>query len=192
MSTSRSRTVRTNSTRPHGLACPSRSSSRTPRSSEGPERAAEIIRNVSDRAADVGLEFNMDIALRANTLLAHRLIWFADQPGSGIEQAAMKERLLQAYFTDGLDIGDPAVLADCAADVGFDHDTVADFLRSDQGAARWRPNSTRPATRASPPYRPTSSTGKWAVPGAQEAETFAQVLRKMAGDATSATASAAD
>ena len=31
----------------------------------------------------------------------------------------MKERLLQAYFTDGLNIGDPEVLADCAAEVGL-------------------------------------------------------------------------
>ncbi len=43
----------------------------------GTERAKAIIDNVSARAADVGLEFNMDRALRANTLLAHRLIWFA-------------------------------------------------------------------------------------------------------------------
>jgi predicted DsbA family dithiol-disulfide isomerase len=158
----------------------------------GPERAAEIIRNVSDRAADVGLDFNMDIALRANTLLAHRLIWFADQPGSGIEQAAMKERLLRAYFTDGLDIGDPAVLADCAADVGLDHDTVADFLRSDQGTSEVADELDAARDQGITAVPTYVLNGKWAVPGAQEAETFAQVLRKMAGDATSATASAAD
>ena len=50
----------------------------------------------------------MDRALRANTLLAHRLLWFADQPGSPVAQADLEERLLQAYFTDGLNIGDRA------------------------------------------------------------------------------------
>ena len=58
-----------------------------------------------------GLDFHMERALRANTLLAHRLLWLAEATG---HQYALKERLLQAYFVDGLDVGDPDVLADCA------------------------------------------------------------------------------
>ena len=76
----------------------------------------------------------MDRALRANTLLAHRLLWLAEPP-CPIPQADLKERLLQAYFIDGLDIGDPDVLADCAADVGFDRDEVLQFLDGDAGSA---------------------------------------------------------
>ncbi len=151
----------------------------------GPERAAEIIRNVSDRAADVGLEFNMDRALRANTLLAHRLIWLAGQPDSGIEQSTMKERLLKAYFTDGLDIGDPDVLAGCAADAGIDRATALTFLESDRGrseVAAELDEARDEGITAVPTY---VFNGKWAVPGAQEPETFAQVLRKMANDAMS-------
>ena len=150
----------------------------------GPEQAAAIIRNVSDRAADVGLEFNMDRALRANTLLAHRLIWFADQPGSGVEQAAMKERLLHAYFTDGLDIGDPDVLADCAAEIGLERDAVVAFLASEDGAAEVAAELATARDEGITAVPTYVLNGKWAVPGAQEAETFAQVLRKMAGDAT--------
>ena len=127
----------------------------------------------------------MDIALRANTLLAHRLIWFADQPGSGVEQAAMKERLLQAYFTDGLDIGDPDVLADCAAEVGLDRDAVAAFLAPTEGAAEVADELDAARDQGITAVPTYVLNGKWAVPGAQEAETFAQVLRKMAGDATS-------
>jgi predicted DsbA family dithiol-disulfide isomerase len=160
----------------------------------GAERAKEIIDNVSNRAADVGLEFNMDRALRANTLLAHRLIWFAGQPDreadAGVEQAAMKERLLKAYFTDGLDIGDPAVLADCAADIGVDRQVALDFLASDRGrveVAAELDEARDEGITAVPTY---VFNGKWAVPGAQEPETFAQVLRKMASDASSATPAA--
>jgi predicted DsbA family dithiol-disulfide isomerase len=150
----------------------------------GPERAAQIIGTVTARAAEVGLEFNMDRALRANTLLAHRLIWFADQRDSGVEQSAMKERLLKAYFTDGLDIGDPDVLASCAADVGVDREVALEFLRSDRGMAEVAADldkSRDEGVTAVPTY---VFNGRWAVPGAQEPETFAQVLRKMAGDAT--------
>ena len=50
-------------------------------------------------------------------------------------RARMKERLLQAYFIDGLDIGDPEVLATCADEVGLDHDRVLAFLDSDDGLA---------------------------------------------------------
>ena len=157
----------------------------TPRSSAAPSGPAEIIRNVSDRAAEVGLEFNMDRALRANTLLAHRLIWFADQPGSPVvEQAAMKERLLQAYFTDGLDIGDPEVLADCAAEIGLDRRAVLEFLESDRGTAEVAAELAEARDEGITAVPTYVFNGKWAVPGAQEPETFAQVLRKMATDAT--------
>ena len=55
----------------------------------GPERAAEMIDRVTSIAAEVGLDFRMDRALRANTLDAHRLLWStAGTP----HQAALKER----------------------------------------------------------------------------------------------------
>jgi predicted DsbA family dithiol-disulfide isomerase len=150
----------------------------------GTERAEAIIASVSATAADVGLEFHMDKALRANTLLAHRLIWLAAEPESPVAQEVVKERLLKAYFTDGLDIGDPDVLADCAAEVGFERDRVLEFLDSDRGiaeVARDLQFAHENGITAVPTY---VINGRWAVPGAQEPETFAQVLRKMAAQAT--------
>jgi predicted DsbA family dithiol-disulfide isomerase len=146
----------------------------------GRERAEAILANVTDIATEVGLEFNMDRALRANTLLAHRLIWLAAQPGSPVAQDVVKERLLQAYFTDGLDVGDPDVLADCAAEIGFERDVVVDFLESERGTdevAGELQFAHENGITAVPTY---VIDGKWAIPGAQEPETFAQVLRKMA------------
>ena len=95
----------------------------------------------------------------------------------------MKERLLQAYFTDGLNIGDPDVLADCAAEVGFDRDEIVAFLSSDRGAAEVAAelaHAHENGITAVPTY---VINGQWAIPGAQEPETFAQVLRKMAAQA---------
>jgi predicted DsbA family dithiol-disulfide isomerase len=43
----------------------------------GPERADEILSHVTNAAAEDGITFHMDQALRANTLLAHRMIWLA-------------------------------------------------------------------------------------------------------------------
>jgi predicted DsbA family dithiol-disulfide isomerase len=150
----------------------------------GMEQAEQILARVTEAAADEGIEFNMDRALRANTLLAHRLLWLADQPESPVEQEVMKERLLKAYFTDGVHIGDPDALAECAADVGFDRDEIVQFLESDRGVsevAAELEEARNNGITAVPTY---VLNGQWAVPGAQDPETFAQVLRKMAANAT--------
>ena len=149
----------------------------------GPEKAAAIIANVSERAAEVGLEFRMDRALRANTLLAHRVIWLAAQPDSPVEQDAMKERLLKAYFHDGLNIGDPEVLADCAAEIGFDRNEVYEFLASGSGTDEVRAELDVAADNGITAVPTYVVNGRWAIPGAQDPETFAQVLRKMADQA---------
>lgn len=146
----------------------------------GEERATEILAHVTRTAAEDGIEFNMDRALRANTLLAHRLLWLAAQPGSPVDQAQLKERLMQAYFTDGAHIGNPDVLADVASEVGFDRDEVETFLSSERGVAEVSEElleATALGVTAVPTY---VFNGAWAVPGAQDADTFAQVLRKLA------------
>jgi predicted DsbA family dithiol-disulfide isomerase len=132
-------------------------------------------------AADNGIHFRMDRALRANTLQAHRLLWLARATD---HQVALKERLLQAYFIDGLDIGDPEVLATCAADVGLDHDRVLAFLDSDDGVAEVR-NELRAAAEMDITAVPTFVfDGRWMVPGAQDPDTFVQVLRRVVAKRT--------
>ncbi len=149
----------------------------------GIERADAIIATVSATALEVGLEFDMARALRANTLLAHRLIWWAGEADSPVAQADMKERLLKAYFVDGLDIGDPEVLADCAAEIGGDRTDIVAFLASDAGVAEVE-SELRSAHDNGITAVPTYVVnGRWAIPGAQEPETFAQVLSKMATQA---------
>lgn len=170
---------------PPGVATPVREA--YARKFGGDERAAQIIAHVTGIAADAGLRFDMDRALRANTLLAHRLLWLAEQPGSPAAQADVKERLLRAYFVEGLHVGDPDVLADCAAEVGFDRDETALFLASDRGAAEVAEMlhaAHDHGITAVPTY---VFNGSWAVPGAQEPETFAQVLRRMAQKTAAAT-----
>ena len=111
--------------------------------------------------------------------MAHRLLWLAEPPHA-ISQAILKERLLQAYFIDGLDIGDPEVLADCAADVGFDRDEIVEFLDSDAGGAEVAA-MLRQAHEAGITAVPTYVIDRrWAIPGAQDPEVFVQALRRFA------------
>ena len=144
----------------------------------GHERAQQIIDHVTEIAAGSGLHFRMDRALRANTLLAHRLLWLAKSTG---HQEEVKERLLQAYFVDGLDIGDPDVLATCAAETGagLDRKRVLAFLDSDEGLAEVR-EELQAANEMEITAVPTFVfDGKWMVPGAQDPDTFVEVLRRV-------------
>ena len=147
----------------------------------GPERAREIIDHVTAIAAESGIQFRMDRALRANTLLAHRLLWLAQATG---QQVALKERLLQAYFIDGLDIGQPEVLATCASEIGLDHDRVLAFLDSDDGLAEVH-NDLQTASEMGITAVPTFVfDGMWMVPGAQDPDTFVEVLRRVVAKRT--------
>jgi predicted DsbA family dithiol-disulfide isomerase len=86
----------------------------------------EAIRN---EGASEGISFAFDkIARSPNTLNSHRLVRWSLSAGA---QDAVVERLFQAYFIDGRDIGDTAVLAAVAAEAGMDGDLVSALLAGD-------------------------------------------------------------
>jgi predicted DsbA family dithiol-disulfide isomerase len=145
----------------------------------GPDRARAIIERVTSVAAEEGLEFRLDRALRANTLLAHRLLWLAERPDSPAPQPALNERLLQAYFHDGLDIGDPDVLATCSAEIGFDREAVVAFLDSDAGLRQVRAEIEQAIDYGITGVPAFVINGRWSIPGAQDTDTFVNVLRKL-------------
>ncbi len=92
------------------------------------EKAAELDIRITRAAAAVDLAFRTDLMTRTpNTIDAHRLIWFAGQNGT---QDATMEAVFNAYFVQGQDIGDHAVLADCAAGSGLSRADVTAFLAS--------------------------------------------------------------
>ena len=85
---------------------------------------------VVDAAAAAGLDYNRDrIKRQPNTLDCHRLILWAERAGKA---AAMKQRLMELYFSEGGDLTQPEVLIAAAADCGLDADEVRALLASDQ------------------------------------------------------------
>jgi predicted DsbA family dithiol-disulfide isomerase len=83
-----------------------------------------------------GLVFNHDKMERTpNTVDAHRLIWLAGQQG---KQDKVVEGLFAAYFNEGRDVGDPAVLADVGASAGLDRTRILAMLASDEGQGEVR------------------------------------------------------
>ena len=145
----------------------------------GPEVARQMIERVTGIAASVGLEFRLDIAQRANTLLAHRLVWRAAQPGSPVPQAAMKERLMRAYFTEGANVGDPDTLARLAGELGLDEEHTRGWLAGDAGVAEVAADIEQAGEYGITAVPTYVVNGQWAVPGAQEPETFVSALRRV-------------
>jgi predicted DsbA family dithiol-disulfide isomerase len=140
------------------------------------ERVREMDERVTGAAANVGLDFRLDLIQRTpNTLDAHRLIWFAGREG---HQDAVMEAVFVAYFTQGRDIGDPDVLADCAAQAGMDRAVVADFLAGET-AAQEMLAADRAAREAGVNGVPSFFLDGYGLfSGAMPAETMAEALRK--------------
>ena len=146
----------------------------------GPEKARQIIDHVTQVAADEGIAFDMDIAQRANTFDAHRLLWFALEHHGRGTQNDLKEALLRAYFSEGRDIANHAVLADCAAAVGIDQSTAAEFLESGGGVREVRAELDGAIERGVSAVPTFVFDGKWAVPGAQDPDVFLRVFDRLA------------
>jgi len=145
----------------------------------GFERADEIIGHVTNVAAASGLEFHLDRAQRANTLLAHRLLWVAEEHGGPATQVDLKERLLQAYFVDAENVSDPDTLTRLASEAGLSAADISSVLDGDAGLAEVRAQLEE-ATDLGITAVPTFVfEGRWTVPGAQDAETFVNVLRRV-------------
>ncbi|MCG8443478.1 MAG: DsbA family oxidoreductase [Caulobacterales bacterium] len=100
------------------------------------ERSRTLDAQTVKAAATDPITFDYDaIARTPNTFAAHRLAWFAARQG---RQGEVVQAVLSAYFEQGRDIGDPAVLADIAAEVGLDRAETVAFLAGDDGRAEVR------------------------------------------------------
>jgi predicted DsbA family dithiol-disulfide isomerase len=96
------------------------------------EQARAMQEQMTQVAAEVGLDFRFDLARSGNTFDAHRLLHLAAAHG---RQDAMKERLMRAYLTDGELIGDAATLERLAVETGLPAAEVRELLATDQHAA---------------------------------------------------------
>jgi len=140
--------------------------------------------------AEIGIQFAFDrIRISPNTLDAHRLIRWAAEPR---RQEQIVEALFQAYFVDGMDIGDRGVLADIAVAAGMDFDNVRARLASDEDRAAVQAD-IRSSQRIGVTGVPTFIiANRYGLVGAQPADeltrAFEQVAEEAPGDRRAATA----
>lgn len=76
----------------------------------------------------VGIGFNIENAVVANTFPAHKLLHFAAKSNKANEA---EELLFHAYFIDGKNVADHEVLVNIAEELGLDTDQAQYVLNSD-------------------------------------------------------------
>lgn len=137
------------------------------------EQSRKAHAQVTHSASAVGLAYDFDKAVVANSFDAHRLVQLAKTHG---KSDALEEALFEAYFTRGKDIADPAALADIAEAAGLDRKEAESALADGSFAAEVKRDILE--------ARQIGVTGvpffvfnrRFAVSGAQDSEVFRRAL----------------
>jgi predicted DsbA family dithiol-disulfide isomerase len=138
--------------------------------------ATAMMARVADEAHALGLPIDWDRAITANTFDAHRLIRYTRDTE---RDRAMEQRLFRAYFAEGLDVSDLGVLADLAAELGFDRPDVAAYLESDRGVDDVRVELVGAFDRGITAVPSFLFEDEFLVPGAVDETTFLRILEQM-------------
>ncbi|MEY4269845.1 MAG: hypothetical protein RLZZ58_1061 [Pseudomonadota bacterium] len=135
---------------------------------------------IKARATEVGFAMNTDRDSRIwNTFDCHRLLHWAGAQG---QQLALKHALFAAHFTEGRDLGDPAVLVDAAAAAGLDREAACAILASDAHASTVRAEEAywrREGISAVPTF---IINGKYVISGGQPVDIFERALARIAAE----------
>lgn len=146
----------------------------------GPGASIEAVEGrVAEAGAEQRLEFDWAKARRVNTFAAHQLLEWALATAGPAAQARLKSRLMRAYFAEGGDVSDHTTLAELAGEVGLDGDAAAAVLASGEYGEAVRA-AQREARELEVHAVPTFVVERrFAIPGAQDPETFVSVLARM-------------
>lgn len=146
------------------------------------ERLDQVAAQISQAGDAEGIRFNFDaMQVSANTLDAHRVIRWAGSPKAPENtQSRLVRRLFEMNFEEARDIGDKSVLVEAAGDMGLDAGLVEALLSSpaDKDAVRAEiDTAAQMGVRGVPCFLLES---KYAVMGAQDADTLADAIKNVA------------
>lgn len=95
----------------------------------GDKQTKEILDNVTQMAAGVGLKYHFEKAVVANSFKAHRFAHYAGKFGL---QDSAEEALFIAHFIEGKDISDDETLANIGFSIGLEKQNVVQFLSTEE------------------------------------------------------------
>ncbi|PTS93620.1 disulfide bond formation protein DsbA [Pedobacter sp. HMWF019] len=139
------------------------------------EQAKGMNDHVSQLAKQVGLVYNFDISIVANSFNAHRFTHFAKQYN---KQNEAEESLFRSYFTDGKNIDNYPTLIQLGSEIGLDPIALKTALENGRYADEVRTDiyeAQQVGVRGVPFF---VFNRKYAVSGAQETPVFLETLQK--------------
>jgi predicted DsbA family dithiol-disulfide isomerase len=145
-----------------------------------PQEAAAMNARVTGIAAQIGLEYHLEKARPGNTFDAHRLLHFAASLQLG-DRAT--ERIMHAYFSEALPVGDRAALARLAPEFGIAEGDALAMLESDAYADAVRADEARAAAFGISGVPFFVFDEKSGISGAQPVEAFAEALQQVGATA---------
>jgi predicted DsbA family dithiol-disulfide isomerase len=144
----------------------------------GAARLAQAHDRLGHAGSDVDIDFRWEGKRRVNTFDAHRLTAWALATAGPAVQHDLHQRLFRAYFTDNLDVADHVVLARLAAEAGLDPDLAAEVLATGAYADTVRAEEAGASERDIHAVPTFVIEGRWAIPGAQDIDTFVELLER--------------
>lgn len=97
------------------------------------EQSIQMHDRVVDMAEAVGLNYQFDQAVVANSMYAHRVIQLAKDRGLDNE---IEEVFFKAYFTEGRDLASKETLVELGSQVGLQADEILAAIQSEEMAYR--------------------------------------------------------
>jgi predicted DsbA family dithiol-disulfide isomerase len=144
----------------------------------GPDALGRIHGRLTEAGLSVGIDFQFGRIERApNTFNAHRLLHLARER---LRQEDLAESLFHAYFIDGRDIGDSAVLAELAVAAGLGD--IHAWLAGDSGSQAVLDDLAEAARLGISGVPFYVFPGRYAVTGAQPSEIFVRAINLAAGE----------
>ena len=139
-----------------------------------PEQSKANRERLRNAGSELDFEFSYGDNMRmVNTFDAHRLLHWAGETG---KQTALKLALFKAHFTDGKNVNDHETLISVAASVGLDEKRARDLLSTNLFAEEVRATEAEWQDRFITGVPAFIFNKKFMVPGAQEADVFANII----------------
>lgn len=146
-----------------------------------PEQSQQTREAIAARGAQLGFTFRMDRRGRIyNTFDAHRLLHWLEAEGTPAQQSALKHALFKAYFTDGENPGDRAVLLRLVRELGLDEARAGAVLASDTYAHEVREREAYYQSHGIHSVPAVIVNQRHLIQGGQPVEVFEQALRRIA------------
>ncbi|MGL5837657.1 MAG: DsbA family oxidoreductase [Sphingorhabdus sp.] len=144
------------------------------------EEGRLVRERIKETAAELGFAFGETGARRLyNTFAAHKLLTQVGKEEGWQAQTGLKLALFSAYFQQGRNISDTEALIDVAESIGLNQATIREWLGDEALSKEVRGEEAYWMGENISGVPAIIFDGKYIVPGAQNAETFARIITKV-------------